>query len=121
MVVLWCVLLTAAVAAAAHSDQCNSRDAASTALMVDGRLMKIPLSPGGPYNTTGGPIVDNPRVLNIHLVAHTHNDPGWLKNVDQYSTGANNSIQIANVGLILDSVVRELQEDTNRKFIYVEM
>ena len=45
---------------------------------------------------------------------------GWLKTVDQYYLGANNSIQHAAVRHILDTVVEQLQLDANRKFIYVE-
>ncbi|XP_035227790.1 lysosomal alpha-mannosidase-like isoform X2 [Stegodyphus dumicola] len=58
--------------------------------------------------------------LNVHLVCHTHNDVGWLKTVDQYFYGANQSIQRAGVQYILDSVVQSLQHDPKKKFIYVE-
>lgn len=70
------------------------------------------------YNTSQG-IVDGK--LNIHLVPHSHDDVGWLKTVDQYYTGANNSIRGACVQNVLDSVISALLDDKNRKFIYVEM
>jgi hypothetical protein len=35
--------------------------------------------------------------LTIHLVAHSHDDVGWLKTVDQYYMGANDTIQVAGV------------------------
>ena len=63
----------------------------------------------------------DPRVLNIHVVPHTHDDVGWLKTVDQYYYGTNNTIQHANVNSIISSVVRALQEDPRRRFTYVEM
>ncbi|XP_065910012.1 lysosomal alpha-mannosidase-like [Dysidea avara] len=59
--------------------------------------------------------------INVHVVPHTHDDVGWLKTVDQYYYGANNSIQHAGVQYILDSVVEELADDEKKTFIYVEM
>ncbi|WCJ40236.1 Alpha-mannosidase [Euphorbia peplus] len=70
------------------------------------------------YNTSQGIV---PGKLNVHLVAHTHDDVGWLKTVDQYYVGSNNSIQGACVQNVLDSLVPALLADKNRKFIYVEM
>lgn len=69
------------------------------------------------YNTSSGPVPDK---INVHLVPHTHDDVGWLKTVDQYFVGSNNSIQVAAVQYILDSVISALQADQNRKFIYAE-
>uniref|UniRef100_J3KV59 Alpha-mannosidase n=1 Tax=Oryza brachyantha TaxID=4533 RepID=J3KV59_ORYBR len=60
------------------------------------------------------------RKLNVHVVPHTHDDVGWLKTVDQYYVGSNNSIQGACVQNVLDSLVPALLKDENRKFIYVE-
>ncbi|KAJ0440560.1 putative alpha-mannosidase [Helianthus annuus] len=69
------------------------------------------------YETARGVVKDK---VNVHLVAHTHDDVGWLKTVDQYYVGSNNSIQGACVRNVLDSVVQALLADKNRKFIYVE-
>ena len=59
--------------------------------------------------------------LNIHLIAHSHDDIGWLKTVDEYFYGLRNDIQNAGVQYILDSVVRALHRNPERKFIYVEV
>uniref|UniRef100_A0A8C5CIB9 Lysosomal alpha-mannosidase n=1 Tax=Gadus morhua TaxID=8049 RepID=A0A8C5CIB9_GADMO len=61
-----------------------------------------------------------PNMLNVHLVPHTHDDVGWLKTVDQYFYGGRNDIQHAGVQYILDSVVGQLLQNPERRFIYVE-
>lgn len=82
-------------------------------------LMALAVVAARKYNTAGGRLADHP--LNVHIVCHTHDDAGWLKTVDQYYWGANNSIQLAGVQYILDSVVESLAANPNRKFIYGEM
>ncbi|XP_050374901.1 alpha-mannosidase isoform X1 [Argentina anserina] len=68
---------------------------------------------------TGSGVVEGK--LNVHLVAHSHDDVGWLKTIDQYYVGSNNSIQGACVENTLDSVVESLVRDPNRKFVFAEM
>nr|XP_023887935.1 probable alpha-mannosidase At5g13980 isoform X3 [Quercus suber] len=69
------------------------------------------------YNTTSTVV---PGKLNVHLVPHSHDDVGWLKTIDQYYVGSNNTIQGACVQDVLDSIVPALLADKNRKFIFVE-
>ena len=45
---------------------------------------------------------------------------GWLKTVDQYATGGNNTIQHANTGLTIDTVLSNLLDNPDRTFSYVE-
>ncbi|XP_045462132.1 lysosomal alpha-mannosidase isoform X1 [Harmonia axyridis] len=59
-------------------------------------------------------------MINVHIVAHTHDDVGWLKTVDQYYYGSKSSIQKAGVQYILDSVTDALKKNPDRRFIYVE-
>lgn len=63
---------------------------------------------GNPVNpgciTKGAP---KEGTLNVHLICHSHDDVGWLKTVDQYYYGANNSIQHAGVQYIIDTVVEQ--------------
>ncbi|XP_015951770.2 alpha-mannosidase [Arachis duranensis] len=70
------------------------------------------------YNTDAS---INEGKLNVHLVAHSHDDVGWLKTIDQYYVGSRNNIQGACVENVLDSVVMSLQRDPNRKFVFAEM
>lgn len=53
-------------------------------------------------------------------MCHTHDDVGWLKTVDQYYVGSNNTIQHAGVEYILDSVIDQLINNPNLRFEYVE-
>ena len=62
-----------------------------------------------------------PGKINVHLIAHSHDDVGWLKTVDQYYYGANQIYQRAGVQYILDSVIQALNFNPERRFIYVEM
>eukprot|EP00038_Savillea_parva_P006369 m.163286 g.163286 ORF g.163286 m.163286 type:complete len:1147 (+) comp12291_c0_seq1:1380-4820(+) len=66
--------------------------------------------PGWVYNTNGKEVEGK---INVHLVPHTHDDTGWQVTVDQYFFN--------NVYYVLDTVVRRLDEDPNRRFIYVEI
>lgn len=59
-------------------------------------------------------------VLNVHLIAHSHDDVGWLKTPDEYYYGANNSIQHAGVQYIYDTVMSSLLANPNRQFTAVE-
>ncbi|KAL3720552.1 hypothetical protein ACJRO7_005376 [Eucalyptus globulus] len=77
---------------------------------VDGAYVK--------YNTCAGVVEGK---LNVHLVPHSHDDVGWLKTIDQYYVGSNNSIQGACVENVLDSVIEALARDPNRKFVFAEM
>ena len=49
--------------------------------------------------------------ITVHLVPHTHDDTGWLKTVDEYFSGSNNTIQHANVGRLISSVVESLSKN----------
>jgi alpha-mannosidase len=46
--------------------------------------------------------------LTVHLIHHTHDDVGWLKTVDEYYSGVDNSMQRAEVFLILTTTIRHL-------------
>ena len=48
----------------------------------------------------------------IHIIAHSHCDPGWLNTFEGY--------YLSDVKLILDNVLRELSNNENRKFVWSE-
>ena len=58
--------------------------------------------------------------MTVHLVPHTHDDVGWLKTVDQYTYGLNNTIYPASINVIISSAVGripatvDLQEATQK-------
>ena len=54
----------------------------------------------------------------VHVVCHSHNDPGWRVTYDEYYTG-NNYLR-SSVKQILDSMVISLTNNTERKFLFAE-
>lgn len=62
-----------------------------------------------------------PSKINVHLIAHTHDDVGWLKTVDEYYYGTRKRYSPVGVQFILDSVIPQLLMDRSKRFIYVEM
>ena len=58
--------------------------------------------------------------LTVHMVPHTHDDVGWLKTVDQYFIGSNNSLQHASVTNLITATVAALKRVSERRFVYVE-
>ena len=61
-----------------------------------------------------------PGLINVHLVPHSHDDTGWLKTVDQYYYGDKQTFQRAGVQYIIESVIKELAWDPDKRFIQVE-
>ncbi|GJP55162.1 hypothetical protein CLOM_g14142 [Closterium sp. NIES-68] len=61
------------------------------------------------YNTSAAVVEGK---LNIHLVAHSHDDLGWLKTIDQYYDDT--------VQYIIETVIDQLSDNPDRKFIQVE-
>ena len=64
--------------------------------------------------------------LYVHLIAHTHDDVGWIKTVDEYYSGArqpdcDDQAKGDSVGLLISNVIEELMVNPERKFSYVEM
>lgn len=53
----------------------------------------------------------------VHVVPHTHDDVGWLKTVDQYYAGLNNTIAHAYVKMIITTVMQSLLENPERPLV----
>ena len=52
-----------------------------------------------------------PPITTVHVIPHSHTDPGWLKTYNQYT---------GDVRAILDGVVKELELSANRTFVWAE-
>ena len=63
-------------------------------------------------------MIDGP--IKVFLMPHSHDDVGWLKTVDDYFYGADQSTQWAGVQYTIDTVVSELANDPTYKFSIVE-
>ena len=63
----------------------------------------------------------NSEHLYVHLLTHTHDDVGWLKTYEEYFTGTNQGVTIANVKLILDTTIETLLRNPEYRFTYVEI
>lgn len=55
----------------------------------------------------------NAQKLNIHLIAHSHDDVGWISSVDNYYTDS--------VREIITNVVKCLSVNSSRRFTQVEI
>eukprot|EP00879_Flechtneria_rotunda_P012931 GHRR01013504.1.p1 GENE.GHRR01013504.1~~GHRR01013504.1.p1 ORF type:complete len:746 (+),score=240.71 GHRR01013504.1:364-2601(+) len=91
---------------------------ASTWLLCGCLLASLAVAGAAEYNTSSS---RDPNKLNVHLVAHTHDDSGWLKTFEQYYWGTRQDIQMAAVQHVLSTVVQALQDNPDRKFCYAEM
>jgi lysosomal alpha-mannosidase len=70
-------------------------------------------------------------VINVHIICHTHLDPGWLNSVDgyffgiQYSRTENGNQPyrhtMPSVLSIFNNVIGALLENSQRRFVMVEM
>jgi len=99
-----------------HHEQHNQEDTPTT---PPPKTTISPLKHGQIINKLDA-IIDDPNVLNVHVVPHTHDDVGWLKTVEQYYNGDNMTIQDACVRDIIDTMIDALLESPHRTFTYVE-
>jgi hypothetical protein len=64
-------------------------------------------------NSSRTPFLTDSDSIVVHLIPHSHCDPGWLLTVDQYFS--------EQVRSILDSVISALEADPSRRFIWSEV
>ena len=57
----------------------------------------------------------------IHVVAHSHDDVGWQKNIDELYYGDNQEIQKTMYEIQMTSIVDTLLTDQNKTFTVAEM
>ena len=74
--------------------------------------------PDGGFWTQGFPISYeksewNSVPLKVWVIPHSHNDPGWIKTVDEYFNRQTRGI--------LDGMVRALDQDPARTFVWAEI
>ena len=71
---------------------------------------------GGPWKQGWRVTYDHSKAksetLYVHVVPHSHNDPGWIKTYDEYYHTETKKI--------LDSVVSTVSQKPNRRFIWAE-
>ena len=68
---------------------------------------------GWPYNYDKSYDDSNGETLTIHVMPHSHNDPGWIKTYHSYYS--------AQTRKILSTMVKKLTEDSRRTFIWAEI
>uniref|UniRef100_A0A1A9WU12 Alpha-mannosidase n=1 Tax=Glossina brevipalpis TaxID=37001 RepID=A0A1A9WU12_9MUSC len=61
------------------------------------------------------------NLINVHLVPHSHNGLGQLKNINEWFYDSKDDVTGAGVHTILDNVIVELFKDPNRRFVYAEL
>lgn len=91
-----------------------------------GIIISCPASAEPECGYASCPVID-PDVLNVHLVAHSHDDVGWQKTVDQYYEGITRREWVdwrenrkAGVQYTINTAVEELAMDPEKRYIQVE-